>query len=154
MLHISLEFPLMEKIVTLLGVIPTTREIMGKRSWGSDVLVCLYHGLCRVTTIKEQKEIGECLLLLQSWSYDHFPILSPRLYENTVHFYPLNEYNWPHKHEVWIQMWDSHELCVINDIPDIELLYHYLQYMQWYLKRTRRYISPHETCSIGVASFF
>ncbi|KAF1879838.1 hypothetical protein Lal_00037341 [Lupinus albus] len=39
------------------------------------------------TIIKEQNEIWGCLLLLQSWAYDHIPILTPRLYDNTIQFY-------------------------------------------------------------------
>ncbi|KAF1877186.1 hypothetical protein Lal_00015848 [Lupinus albus] len=35
-----------------------------------------------------------------------------------------NEYNWPQKHEVWIQMWESREQCVVNGVPDTEPLYH------------------------------
>ncbi|CAL0299919.1 unnamed protein product [Lupinus luteus] len=58
-------------------------------SWGSAVLAILYRGLCCAATIKEQKEVGGCLLLLQSWAYDHIPILAPRLHDNTVQFYPL-----------------------------------------------------------------
>ncbi|KAF1861445.1 hypothetical protein Lal_00025768 [Lupinus albus] len=38
-----------------------------------------------------------------------------------------NEYNWPRsmKSSV-IQMWESREQRVVNDVPDTETLYHYL----------------------------
>ncbi|KAF1894391.1 hypothetical protein Lal_00027150 [Lupinus albus] len=40
-----------------------------------------------------------------------------------------NEYNLPQKHEVWIQMWENRELCVVNVVPDTEPLYHHSQYI-------------------------
>ncbi|KAF1858955.1 hypothetical protein Lal_00000776 [Lupinus albus] len=64
-----------------------------------------------------------------------------------------NEYNWPKKHEVWIKMWESWEQCVVNGVPDNETLYHHSQYMQWYLQRTRRYISPDGAYSVGAFKF-
>ncbi|XP_019430208.1 PREDICTED: serine/threonine-protein phosphatase 7 long form homolog, partial [Lupinus angustifolius] len=47
-------------------------------SWGSAVLVCLYHGICRAALISHQIEIGGCLHLLQSWAYDRIPMRAPR----------------------------------------------------------------------------
>ncbi|KAF1891237.1 hypothetical protein Lal_00001379, partial [Lupinus albus] len=64
-----------------------------------------------------------------------------------------NKYNWPQKHEVLIQMWDSREQCPVNSIPDTEALYHHSHYMQWYLQITRRYISLDEAYSVGVFNF-
>ncbi|KAF1858731.1 hypothetical protein Lal_00044764 [Lupinus albus] len=64
-----------------------------------------------------------------------------------------NEYNWPQKHEVWIQIWESREQCLVNGIPNIEALYHHSQYMKWYLQITRRYISPYGAYSVGVFNF-
>ncbi|KAF1891112.1 hypothetical protein Lal_00001251 [Lupinus albus] len=58
-------------------------------SWGSTVLACLYRGLCCAAIFKDQKEVGGCLLLLQSWAYDHIPILAPRLHDNTLQYFPL-----------------------------------------------------------------
>ncbi|KAF1891149.1 hypothetical protein Lal_00001290 [Lupinus albus] len=221
-------------------------------SWGSAVLACLYQGLCRAATISEQKDIGGCQLLLQSWAYDHIPILSPRLYDNTLQFFPLvkrwsqrlimtnipghavniirtmldslridqfvwtpyrnmnisreisnisrarvplicfaivewhpvdrvmrqfgmqqsipkdppnfdklhmtdlrgkNDYNWSQKHNRWIEKWSNWENYVIDGIPDIEPLYHYSEYIQWYLQRTRKYISPQGAYSVGMYNF-
>ncbi|KAF1894712.1 hypothetical protein Lal_00021004 [Lupinus albus] len=254
--------------VQLLGVAPTDRQIMGQRvqhTWLESIYQELpedadeevndrripHAGYIRVP-IKEQKEVGGCLLLLQSWAYDHIPILAPRLHDTTLQFFPLvkrwsqhlittnipghavniiramldrlrvnqfvwtpyttmnimgsisdicrasvplicfaivewhasnrvmrqfglqqtipqdpsnfdklhkmdlrgkNEYNWPKKHEVWIKMWESREQCVVNGVPDNETLYHHSQYMQWYLQRTRRYISPDEAYSLGAFKF-
>ncbi|XP_019427220.1 PREDICTED: serine/threonine-protein phosphatase 7 long form homolog [Lupinus angustifolius] len=50
-------------------------------SWGSDVLACLYRGLCCAALISRQIEIGGCLHLLQSWAYDRIPMLAPRLHD-------------------------------------------------------------------------
>ncbi|KAF1896238.1 hypothetical protein Lal_00018517, partial [Lupinus albus] len=58
-------------------------------SWGSAVLVCLYRGLCRAALISHQIEIGECLLLLQSWVYNRIPMFAPRLNDNTTNLFPL-----------------------------------------------------------------
>ncbi|KAF1868525.1 hypothetical protein Lal_00008334 [Lupinus albus] len=72
-------------------------------SWGSAVLVCLYRGLCRAVIVKEQKEVGGCLLLLQSWAYDHIPILAPRLHDTTLQFFPL------------VKRWSQH--LITTNIP-------------------------------------
>ncbi|KAF1885190.1 hypothetical protein Lal_00029079 [Lupinus albus] len=64
-----------------------------------------------------------------------------------------NEYNWPKKHEVWIKISESREQCVVNGVPDNETLYHHSQYMQWYLQRTKRYISPDGAYSVGAFKF-
>lgn len=48
-------------------------------SWGSAVLACLYRELDRATS-PEQTEIGGCMLLLQSWAWDHIPKLAPTIY--------------------------------------------------------------------------
>ncbi|CAL0299034.1 unnamed protein product [Lupinus luteus] len=61
--------------------------------------------------------------------------------------------NWPQKHEVWIQLWDSQDECVVNGIPQNQPLYHQSQYMEWYLQRTRRYISPDGAYSVGAFNF-
>ncbi|KAF1899611.1 hypothetical protein Lal_00019739 [Lupinus albus] len=58
-------------------------------SWISIVLECLYRGLCRAALISRQIDIGECLLLLQSWVYDRISILAPKLHDNTSHLFPL-----------------------------------------------------------------
>ncbi|KAF1896214.1 hypothetical protein Lal_00027281 [Lupinus albus] len=58
-------------------------------SWGLVVLACLYRGFYRGTVVKEQKVVGGCMLLLQSWAYDHVLILAPRLHDNTLQFFPL-----------------------------------------------------------------
>ncbi|XP_019434985.1 PREDICTED: serine/threonine-protein phosphatase 7 long form homolog [Lupinus angustifolius] len=58
-------------------------------SWSSAVLACLYRGLCRATIISDKKEIGGCLLLLQSWAYDRIENLAPRLLDPTTPYFPL-----------------------------------------------------------------
>ncbi|XP_019431301.1 PREDICTED: serine/threonine-protein phosphatase 7 long form homolog, partial [Lupinus angustifolius] len=58
-------------------------------TWGSAVLACLYRGLCRAATTTDQKEIGGCLLLLQSWAYDRIQNLAPRLRDPTIPYFPL-----------------------------------------------------------------
>ncbi|KAF1892092.1 hypothetical protein Lal_00036447 [Lupinus albus] len=189
--------------------------------WGSAVLACLYRGLCRAAIISDQKEIGGCLILLQSWAYDHIPMLAPRLQDPTLPFYPLflwtpyiqmtflpnvveicrsrvplicfaivewhapvrvmrqfgmdqsipqdpvdcaklhkidlrgkSDYNWPHKHRRWIQMWNDRENYVVNGLPNtVLMLHHYSQYMQWYLPRTRRYISREGSYPAGMYTF-
>ncbi|KAH1098625.1 hypothetical protein J1N35_015546 [Gossypium stocksii] len=42
-------------------------ELVGRFSWGSAVLACLYRELCRVLK-PSTKTIGNCSLLLQSWA--------------------------------------------------------------------------------------
>ncbi|KAF1858690.1 hypothetical protein Lal_00044723 [Lupinus albus] len=58
-------------------------------SWGSTVLACLYRGICRAALISYQIEIGGCLLLLQSWTYDCIPMLALRLHDNTTNLFSL-----------------------------------------------------------------
>ncbi|KAF1862116.1 hypothetical protein Lal_00026635 [Lupinus albus] len=60
-----------------------------------------------------------------------------------------NDYNWQQKHDQWIQIWNNREDYVVNGLPNVQHLYHYSQYMQWYLQRTRKYISPDESYSSG-----
>ncbi|XP_019442356.1 PREDICTED: serine/threonine-protein phosphatase 7 long form homolog [Lupinus angustifolius] len=40
-------------------------------------------------TTTDQKEIGGCLLLLQSWAYDRIQNLAPRLRDPTIPYFPL-----------------------------------------------------------------
>ncbi|XP_019450702.1 PREDICTED: serine/threonine-protein phosphatase 7 long form homolog [Lupinus angustifolius] len=114
-------------------------------SWGSAVLACLYRGLCRATIIRDQKEIGGCLLLVQSWAYDRIENLAPRLCDPTPYFPlvkrqfgfgqpipqdPVNseklhkvdlrgktDYYWPHKHRRWIQIWNNWNNYVVDGLP-------------------------------------
>ncbi|KAF1868692.1 hypothetical protein Lal_00036130 [Lupinus albus] len=60
-----------------------------------------------------------------------------------------NDYNWQQKHDQWIQIWNHREYYVMNGLPSVQLLHHYSQYMQWYLQRTRKYISPDGAYSSG-----
>ncbi|KAF1899190.1 hypothetical protein Lal_00019312 [Lupinus albus] len=43
-----------------------------------------------------------------------------------------NDYNWQQKHDQWIQIWNHREDYVMNDLPNVQPLYHYSEYMQWY----------------------
>ncbi|KAF1877992.1 hypothetical protein Lal_00041741 [Lupinus albus] len=70
-------------------------------SWGSVVLACLYRGLCRADVFKDQKEVGGCLLLLQSWAYDHIQILAPMLHDNTLRYFPLEVATSYHHQHSW-----------------------------------------------------
>ncbi|XP_019455030.1 PREDICTED: serine/threonine-protein phosphatase 7 long form homolog [Lupinus angustifolius] len=72
-------------------------------SWGSAVLACLYRGLCRAATTTDQKEIGGCLLLLQSWAYDRIQNLAPRLRDPTIPYFPL------------VKRWSQH--LITTNIP-------------------------------------
>jgi hypothetical protein len=47
-------------------------------SWGAAVLACLYRGLDRAIKVN-QHQIGGCLLLLQSWAWDHIPVIAPHI---------------------------------------------------------------------------
>ncbi|KAF1860134.1 hypothetical protein Lal_00033730 [Lupinus albus] len=60
-----------------------------------------------------------------------------------------NDYNWPQKHDQWIQVWNNLKNYVVNGSLDVQHLYQYSQYMQWYLQRTRKYISPNGAYSSG-----
>ncbi|KAF1898680.1 hypothetical protein Lal_00039885 [Lupinus albus] len=35
-----------------------------------------------------------------------------------------NDYNWQQKHDQWIQIWNNRENYVVNDLPNIQPLYH------------------------------
>ncbi|MFQ6655879.1 hypothetical protein Gotur_026240 [Gossypium turneri] len=50
-------------------------ELAGRFSWGSTVLACLYHELCRATK-PSTKTMGGCCLLLQSWALYRTPFLA------------------------------------------------------------------------------
>ncbi|KAF1873038.1 hypothetical protein Lal_00016157 [Lupinus albus] len=65
-----------------------------------------------------------------------------------------NDYNWQQKHDQWIQIWNHREDYVMNGLPNVQPLYHYSEYMQWYLQRTRKYISPDGAYSSGSVIFF
>ncbi|KAF1874095.1 hypothetical protein Lal_00041539 [Lupinus albus] len=64
-----------------------------------------------------------------------------------------NDYNWQQKHDQWIQIWNHREDYVMNGLPNVQPLYHYSEYMQWYLQRTRKYISPDGAYSSGSYNF-
>ncbi|KAF1896904.1 hypothetical protein Lal_00034605 [Lupinus albus] len=67
--------------------------------------------------------------------------------DHACHLY--NDYKWQQKHDQWIQIWNHREDYVINGLPNVQPLYHYSQYMQWYIQRTRKYISPDGAYSSG-----
>ena len=46
-------------------------DIIPTYSWGSVILACLYRHPC-LTCMKEVKQVGRCLLLLQVWSKKHY----------------------------------------------------------------------------------
>ncbi|KAF1899614.1 hypothetical protein Lal_00019742 [Lupinus albus] len=64
-----------------------------------------------------------------------------------------NDYNWQQKHYQWIQIWNHREDYIMNGLPNVQPLYHYSEYMQWYLQRTRKYISPDGAYSSGSYNF-
>ena len=51
-------------------------ERVDEYSWGSATLAYLYHNLCRASR-KGAKDIGDCLMLLQIWSWEHIHIGRP-----------------------------------------------------------------------------
>ncbi|KAL4278457.1 hypothetical protein GQ457_03G027610 [Hibiscus cannabinus] len=49
-------------------------------SWGSAILACLYHELCRASIMNGQKrpsDMGGCQILMQSWAWYRLPYLTP-----------------------------------------------------------------------------
>ncbi|KAF1859051.1 hypothetical protein Lal_00000875 [Lupinus albus] len=60
-----------------------------------------------------------------------------------------NDYNWPQKHDQWIQVWNNQTNYVVYGSLDVQPLYQYSQYMQCYLQRTRKYISLDGSYSFG-----
>ncbi|CAL0305097.1 unnamed protein product [Lupinus luteus] len=64
-----------------------------------------------------------------------------------------NDYNWPEKHNEWIQIWNNRNNYIVIGMPANQPLYHYSEYMQWYLPRTRKFISPDGAYSIGSYNF-
>ncbi|KAF1878014.1 hypothetical protein Lal_00041763, partial [Lupinus albus] len=81
--------------------IPLLDELSEKfdYNWGSAILAWL----CRATVFKDKKEVGGCLLLLQSLTYDHIPILAPRLHDYTLQYFPL------------VKRWSKH--LITTNIP-------------------------------------
>ena len=62
-------------------------------SWGSAVLCATYRGLCDATQRKKASalpRLNVCHVLLQLWSWEHFPVGRPRIM-NPVHPYPPPE---------------------------------------------------------------
>ncbi|CAL0317093.1 unnamed protein product [Lupinus luteus] len=64
-----------------------------------------------------------------------------------------NDYNWPEKYNEWIQIWNNGNNYIVTGLPANQPLYHYSDYMQWYLPRTRKFISPDGAYSIGSYNF-
>ncbi|CAL0335098.1 unnamed protein product [Lupinus luteus] len=64
-----------------------------------------------------------------------------------------NDYNWPEKHNEWIQIWNNRTNYIVTGLPANQPLYHYSDYMQWYLPHTRKFISPDGAYSIGSYNF-
>ncbi|CAL0306460.1 unnamed protein product [Lupinus luteus] len=60
-----------------------------------------------------------------------------------------NDYNWPEKHNEWIQIWNNRNDYIVTGMSANQPLYHYSDYMQCYLPRTRKFISPDGAYSIG-----
>ena len=61
-------------------------------SWGSAVLCATYRGLCDATSRKRGKEptLCVCHTLLQLWSWEHFPVGRPQIFE-PIHPYPIGQ---------------------------------------------------------------
>jgi len=58
---------------------------------------------------------------------------------------------WPH-HRHWISKWNHWNDHIIHSEMDQSLLHENSEYMQWYICRTRRYISREGTLSIEVVN--
>ncbi|CAL0313458.1 unnamed protein product [Lupinus luteus] len=65
-----------------------------------------------------------------------------------------NDYNWLEKHNEWIQIWNNRNDYIVTGMPANQPLYHYSDYMQWYLPRTRKFISPDGAYSIGSVKIY
>jgi len=63
-----------------------------------------------------------------------------------------SDYNWPEKHARWVELWDNRNNYIAIAPAIIQPLYQYSDYMRWYLKRTRKYISRAGAYSIGTVN--
>lgn len=76
-------------------------------SWGSAVLACTYRGLCdAVSRNSPNATISGCVLLLQLWSWERFPVgrpyvhpepYGPELYDGVPQDWPTMGYYWVHR---------------------------------------------------------
>ena len=59
---------------------------------------------------------------------------------------------WPHHHHHWIAKWNHWNDYIVYGEMGQGLLHENSEYMQWYIRRTRRYISRERALSIEVVS--
>jgi len=59
---------------------------------------------------------------------------------------------WPHHHRQWIVKWNHWNDYIVHGEMDQGLLHENSEYMQWYIHRTRRYISREGAVSIEVVN--
>jgi len=59
---------------------------------------------------------------------------------------------WPHHHRHWIVKWNHWNNYIVHGELDQGLLHENSVYMQWYIRRTRRYISREGVVSIEVVN--
>ena len=59
---------------------------------------------------------------------------------------------WPHHHRHWIVKWNHWNNYIVHGETDQGLLHENSKYMQWYIRRTRRYISREEAVSTEVVN--
>ena len=57
---------------------------------------------------------------------------------------------WPHHHRHWIVKWNHWNNYIVHGEMDQGLLHENSEYMQWYIRRTRRYISREGAVSTEV----
>lgn len=62
--------------------------------------------------------------------------------------------DWSQYHQRWIAMWNDHHNCIVQgqQYDEHGHLHENSKYTQWYILRTIRYISPHESPPIEEVS--
>ena len=59
---------------------------------------------------------------------------------------------WPHHHRHWNLKWNHWNNYIVHGEMDQGLLHENSEYMQWYIRRTRRYISREGAVSTEVVN--
>jgi hypothetical protein len=78
------------------------------------------------------------------------PIPKPPRQSDDLHSTDLRQSNtnWVEVHANWIAVWDNRTRWIVNSEPTTQRLHYHSEYMEWYRKVARRWIS-HTGAAIG-----
>lgn len=62
--------------------------------------------------------------------------------------------HWPDRHRQWIDLWDDRHNRIVRAVLFSGVLHENSDYMQWYIRHTRRYMTRMGACTAGTVLLF